>query len=409
MLDETELRGQCDIGENTRPFYSRMQISPSIVLICPDEAHRRMLTRALEAQHAAVVSSLSVYPSYNNLLSIVDLDCDAFLIELDTDSDNALDLVETLCSRKPATTVMVYSGKQNQDLLLASMRAGAREFLFGPIAPNVLGDALLRGAARRAEHSAKKTRGKVFMFWGAKGGSGITTLATNFAIALHHETGSEVVLADLHPQLGDVAVLLGLTPRFTIAEAFLDPKRLDEEFLSTLVTKHSSGISVLAAPDSYTSAPIDERSVGSLIEVVQNRFSYAVVDAGLSLGIGAEPLFQLADTLYLVTQLDIPSLRNSQRFISYLRRFSDLQIELVLNRFESRKLEFDDERLTKAVGLSPKWRIPNDYAAVRRAANTGTPLIADKSPVSQTLCQMARSACGNPATNDRKKGFKLFG
>ena len=61
------------------------------------------------------------------------------------------------------------------------MRAGAREFLFGPIAPNVLGDGLLRAAARRSEHSAKKTRGKVLTFWGAKGGSGTTTLATNFA------------------------------------------------------------------------------------------------------------------------------------------------------------------------------------------------------------------------------------
>jgi pilus assembly protein CpaE len=247
------------------------------------------------------------------------------------------------------------------------------------------------------------------MFWGAKGGSGVTTLATNFAIALHQETAGEVALADLNPQLGDVAVLLGLTPRFTIAEAFLNPTRLDQEFVSTLLSEHRSGISVLAAPDSYTSAPIEERSVGTLVELVRDRFPYAVIDAGLGLGNGAEPLFQLADTIYLVTQVDIPSLRNSQRFISYLRRFGDLQIELVLNRFEPRKVEFDDERLTKAVGLPPKWRIPNDYAAVRRAANTGTPLISEKSQMSQTIYQMARAACGKPASNDRKKGFKLFG
>jgi pilus assembly protein CpaE len=386
-----------------------MQNSPSTVLICPDEANRRMLTRALEAQHAGIVTTLTVYPSYNHLLSIVDLDCDAFLIGIDSDSDSALDLVETLCSRKPSTTVMVYSEKHQPDLLMASMRAGAREFLSGAIAPTVLADALLRAAARRAEHTTKKTRGKVLMFWGAKGGTGVTTLATNFAIALHHETAGEVALADLNPQLGDVAVLLGLTPRFTIAEAFLNPNRLDQEFVSTLVSEHRSGISVLAAPDSYTSAPIAERSVGTLVELVRDRYPYAVIDAGLGLGNGAEPLFQLADTIYLVTQVDIPSLRNSQRFISYLRRFGDLKIELVLNRFEPRKVEFDDERLTKAVGLPPKWRVPNDYAAVRRAANTGTPLISEKSPMSQMIYQMARAACGKPPANERKKGFKLFG
>ena len=92
------------------------------------------------------------------------------------------------------------------------------------------------------------------MFWGAKGGSGVTTLAANFAIALRQETSGEVALLDLNPQLGDVSVLLGLTPQFTITDALLNPDRLDEEFVSTLVTRHGSGVSVLAAPDVFTSA-----------------------------------------------------------------------------------------------------------------------------------------------------------
>ena len=56
----------------------------------------------------------------------------------------------------------------------------------------------------------------------------------------------------------------------------------------------------------------------------------------------------------------------------------DQHIELVVNRFEARKTEFDDERVTKALGLEPKWRIPNDYAAVHRSLNTGIPLISGK-------------------------------
>jgi len=168
MLDEAKIRGQIEPAENTRLSYPRMQTNPSTVLICPDEAHRRMLTRALEAQHAGIVTTLAVYPSYNHLLSIVDLECDAFVIGIDRDSDSALDLVETLCSRKPSTTVIVYSEGHQPDLLMASMRAGAREFLSGAIAPTVLADALLRAAARRAEHTTKKTRGKVLMFWAPK-------------------------------------------------------------------------------------------------------------------------------------------------------------------------------------------------------------------------------------------------
>jgi len=141
---------------------------------------------------------------------------------------------------------------------------------------------------------------------------------------------------------------------------------------------------------------------------VCSRFAYAISDAGPGLGSGAEPLFQLADTIYVVTQADIPSLRNSQRFISYLRRFGSVHIELVLNRFDPRKVEFDEERLSKAVGEPAKWRVPNDYAGVRRSINTGTPLISEKSAVSQTIYQMARAACGKQPQHDRKKGFKLF-
>jgi pilus assembly protein CpaE len=387
-----------------------MQTNPTAVLIAPDEVHRRLLTRALESQHAHVMSVLNAYPAYNHLVAVAEMDCDAFLIEVDTDTDNAMDVVEAICSRNPSATVMLYSQSHQADLLLAGMRAGAREYLSGVIPPNVLSDALLRAAARRAETSTKKQKGKLLMFWGAKGGSGTTTLATNFSIALHRETGGEVALVDLHPQLGDVGVLLGVTPRFTITDALMNPSRLDEDFVSTLVSEHKSGISVLAAPDSYTSSvATEERTVGKLLELVSNRFPYAVIDAGPSLGAAAESLFQLAGTVYLVTQVDIPSLRNCQRFISHLQRTGDVQIELVLNRYEARKVEFDDERLAKAVGVAPKWRVPNDYAAVRRAANTGIPVLEEKSAVAGVMYQMARAACGKIPENEKKKGFRLFG
>jgi len=387
-----------------------MQTNTTTVLICPNEAHRRTLKQALEAQYSTTPIVLTEYPSYHDAIAVSDADCDAFVIELDTDSDRGLDLVETICSRKHSATVMVYMAENRSELLIASMRAGAREFLSRTIAPDVLSDALLRAASRRAETStSKKKHGKVLVFRGAKGGSGTTTLAVNFAIALRQESGQEVALVDLNPQLGDVSILLGLTPRFTIADALRNPDRLDEDFMTTLVTEHSSGISVLAAPDTFTTPnPPAEATISRVMELVGSRFPYAVIDAGPGLGASADTLFRLAGTVYMVTQADIPSLRNSQRLVSYVERLNGGQVELVLNRFDARKVEFDDERLTKAVGIAPKWKVPNDYAAVRRSSNTGTPLISEKSPISQVLHQMARAACGKPPGGSSKK-FSLFG
>jgi len=383
----------------------RMQATSDVVLICPNELSRRTLLRALAAESANVVSSLPMYPAYNHLLTVLDLNCDAFLIELDTDSNVALDLVETICDRKPSTTVMVYSAKQQPDLLVRAMRAGAREFLYGAVQQSVLDEALLRASARRVEMADRSVRGKVLMFWGAKGGGGVTTLATNFAVALRQETGGPVALLDLNLDIGDVALLLGIAPRFTIADAFVNPARLDKDFVSTLMMSHRSGISVLAGPDVYHSLEVDGASVGKLVDLVGAQFPYVVVDAGGSLGDSAAPLFQLASTIFLVTQADIPSLRGAQRFLTYLQAYGEPNVELVLNRYEGKRAQFDDEQIAKTLGITPKWKVPNDYAAARHAADAGAPVMSERSAIAESLRRMARAACGKSTDASKKKGM----
>ena len=386
-----------------------LELNSSVVLIAPDEAGRRNLRRALEAQRTTILREFIVYPSYAHLPALLDFDADAFVVEMDSDPDIAMDLVEAVCTRKPSATVMVYSASSDGDQMVRSMRAGAREFLTGIIPPAELREALVRAASRRSDRTSKKTRGKMLVFWGAKGGSGVTTLATNFAIALRMETGAEVALLDLNPDLGDVAVLLGVTPRFTVAEALQNSKRLDHDFVTTLMTGHASGISILAAPDTYSpSVQSESRTVGKLMDVIGNQYPFVVIDAGRGLGEGIEPLFQMADTIYLVTQLNIPSLRNTQRFISHIQREGERHIELVVNRFDPRKTEFDDQHVAKVLGLWPKWKVPNDYAAVHRSSNAGNPLILEKSPVANALRTMARAAAGRPLAGAKKKSWGLF-
>jgi pilus assembly protein CpaE len=382
-----------------------------VTLVCPHEGYRSQLTRALEAEGAKVACGYDVYPGYAQIPSLLDSGCDAYLVEIDSDQDLALDLVETICSRKPSATVMVYSALHDSDRMVASMRAGAREFLSGSVAPAQLRDALLRAAARNAEQGLKKAVGRTIVFWAAKGGSGVSTLAANFAMALRMEAVAPVLLADLNPQLGSLSVLLGITPRFTVADALKSAKRLDSEFLSTLVAEHKSGVSFIAAPDTFSASPvIEERAVAKLIDLARNQYPWVVIDAGPSLGCGVEPVFQMANVIYLVTQLDIPSLHNTQRFLSHMQEAGDRRIEVIVNRYDPRKTEFDDERVAKALGLAPKWKIPNDYAAAHRAANTGNPLILEKSPVAQALHVLARSACGKPLHAVKRKGsWGLFG
>ena len=384
----------------------------SVVLVVPDEARRRNIARAFAGQQATIAREFGSYPNLGHLSKVTDSDCDVIVIDLDSDPETALDLIESICSQNAMLTVMAYSSHGQQDLLVRCMRAGAREFLSDPLSPALLTEALIRASARRLETDRrKKVSGKLLVFLGSKGGTGVTTLASNFAIALQQESGREVALVDLDVHLGDVSLVLGITPKFTLHDALRNSARLDADFVSTLLTEHDSGVSVLAAADHYQpGTPIEDGSVGKLLYILRDQFPYVVVDAGSSLATAEQLLLELADSIYLVTQVDVPSLRNASRLISHMDQMgaSQRRVEVVVNRFDPRKIEIDEERIAKVLTRPLHWKVPNDFAGARSAQNTGKPLASSDSPVMRSLRQMARVACGKPAEVGSKKKFGLF-
>jgi len=379
----------------------------AVVLISPDEQRRRALAAAFERQQATITGELGGYPSYNNLAKVTETGCDVVVVDLDGDPDVALDLVETVCGNT-AVTVMAYSQRRDPDVLVRCMHAGAREFLTEPLTDAVLAEAVIRASARRLEVAGRKrVDGRMLVFWGAKGGVGVSTVAANFAIALRRNSGSEIVLVDLHPDLGDLAVSLGLSPKFTVSDALLNSDRLDQDFVATLLTDHTSGVRVLAAPDEYrVDSAVTEGGLGRLLHVLRGAYPYVVIDAGPSLGPAADLLFQSADVIYLVAQADIAALHNAQRMI--LRMRDAHRLDLVLNRSDSRRIEIDDDQVEKALGVPVKWRVPNDFQSAHRSHNTATPLALGNSPISRALDKMAREACGKPARPAGKKWMGLF-
>jgi pilus assembly protein CpaE len=381
----------------------------SIALISPEEGRRKPLTTALAELRGSITREFSSYPELDDVPRIVESDYDVIIVELDSNPEYALDLVESVCANSSAT-VMVYSGRVYPEMLVRCMRAGAREFLTSPITPGTIAEAMIRAAVRRpASRPVKKVNGKSFVFVGAKGGSGATTIASNFAVALAQESGQSTLLIDLNLPLGDVALELGVHSEYSTATALQNFQRLDFNFLSSLLIKHSSGLSVLAAPDKYTEVEASAESVEKLLTVARQHFDYVVVDAGSRFGATGKALFGDGATVYLVTQVGISDLRNSNRLISELLKASGAEVEIVLNRFTPRSLVIDEQSITKALTMPAHWKVPNDYAAARSAQNTATPLALNDSPISRVILQMARAARGAPANPEKKKRFGIFG
>ena len=143
------------------------------------------------ARQVEFTSFLPIRPALDDVPRLLEQNYDVIIIDLDSNSEYALELVESICANGSAT-VMVYSVKADSELLVRCMRAGAREFLTLPFAQNMMAEALVRASARRpATRTPKKVGGRLLVFLGAKGGDGVTTLACNFAVALARESDRE--------------------------------------------------------------------------------------------------------------------------------------------------------------------------------------------------------------------------
>ena len=334
---------------------------------------------------------------------------DAILIDLDSDQDYALKLVENI-STSGLGTAFVYSTQADPDLLVRCLRAGAREYFMTPFDKGEMAEALVRASALRSVVRAqKKTNGRLLIFLSAKGGSGATTLACNYAVSLAQESRQKTLLIDLNLPLGDAAINLGIKSQYSIVTAFQSSSRLDSHFLSGLLAQHRSGLFVLAAPSELDVTYVSSDAIDKLLEVACRDFDYVVVDAGSRLDLQRKHIFDESATVYLVTQVGIPELRNSHRLIAQLSAEGSPKLEIVINRFDPYNTEIDEAHITKVLSRPVSWKIPNNYAAVRRMQNTATLLIEEDSQISRAIQRMSKSICGKPPTPEKKKKFSLFG
>jgi pilus assembly protein CpaE len=382
----------------------------SIAIIGPNERRRQEVASAVYACRAGKIRVFTAYPSgIDDLPKLQNGTYDVVMIDVDSDLEYALDLAESLCLCN-AATVMAYSARPDQELMLRCMRVGVREILPLPLSQSVMAEALIRASAHRREpQTRKRSNGRLLAFLGAKGGTGVTTLACNYAVSLAQESGRRTLFIDLDLPLGDAAINLGIKSQFSSINALENVHRLDGNFLSTLLSRHNSGLYVLAAPGVIGPTQVSNEAINRLLEVAVGEFEYVVVDAGSKLDLQGTCLAAESTTVYLVTQVGIPELRNANRLIAQFSGEASPKLEIVINRYERHSFGVTDEHVEKALTRPPQWKIPNDYAAVRHMQNTATPLTLDNSNISRAIKAMTRSVCNLAVEPEKKKRFALFG
>lgn len=395
--------------------------SLSIAVIGPDDERRRAITRALTGSEHENLPGMDEIPArikvqefYSYPVNIDKLPVmlaeryDVVFIDLDSNRDSALDAVRAISFIKPAT-VMVYSAQADRDLVIRCMRAGAREFLNLPLAPGDMAGALARVPARAPDPlPTRPVHKKMMVFLGSKGGCGVTTVATSFAVSLAQESGQNTLLIDLGFPLGDAALQLGMACDYSTVNALDDWRRLDANFLRSLLGVHSSGLSVLAAPGEFPQTKASLDAIERLLAVARQSFQYVVVDIGSRHDLKESSLMDESAFLYLVTQVGISELRNANRLITQFFSARGQQLQVVLNRYESHALGFDDAHVATALTRPAEWKIPEEDTTGRRAHNALSPMALEDAPISKAVRKMTRAVCGLPPLDRKKKIFSIF-
>jgi pilus assembly protein CpaE len=305
------------------------------------------------------------------------------VVDLDAGRDDEMQALSRLMARIdawPPVIAVTQSFDANVARTLMQMRV--TDFLVKP----VTAIDLVRACARVAQgqpSGAQSAEARITTFIPAVGGAGVTTLAVQTAMLLLNSAGPRVkpstCLVDLDFQHGAVSDYLDLEPRLNLAEIEPRPDRLDRQLLEVMLSYHTSGLAVVAAPNQPAEMRLfDPDVVTRLLDLVSSHFEYVVFDMPRTWFSWTDNVLLGSDKLFIVSETTVPALRHAKQLVAAIKeRLGDgPKPRVIVNRFQTRMFSAGLRRadLEQTLGDSFAGAIPNDYQLVREAIDRGVPL-----------------------------------
>lgn len=379
-------------------------------LICADDEFRAAVTEVLRRSTAVSL----IFDPRASITQLADgqmrelREANPELVILDLDPDPALGIkfAQFLSEQSPGRRILATGPTLSADQLLSALRAGISEYLPRPAGREHLSvalDGLIR-KLRWSPTASPSQPGKLFAVFSGKGGSGSTTVATNLAIYLHQLTGKRALLVDLDLELGEIALQLGAEPRFNFIDMVRNFHRMDTDLLASFIEHHPSGVHLLSAPyHPQKTEVVTGDQITRILQFLKQHYEYVIVDTSKSFSPPTLATFEQADVIYLVTTVDLPSLRNIARCLPLLKQMTaapEERLRLILNRFQPDSVIRVPD-IERSLGLKVFRTISNDYEAVMRSINSGTPIILDTdSRFAEDLRGLGAEVAGLQAPSD---------
>jgi len=331
---------------------------------------------------------------------------DIGVVAIDSNPEKGLNLLEQVRGITPDCALLVVSSSSDGQLILRAMRGGAKEFLTSPVKAEDLISALERISS--AKFGTGDGRGRtchVIAVCGATGGVGATSLAVNLGCILAKQERNSAVLVDLDMALGDADVCLDSIPDYTLLDVAQNISRLDFALLKRSLTKHASGLYLLPRPvQLQDTSQVSPDVLTRVLGLLKASFTHMILDLSKSYGDLDQVALKSAKDVLLVTQLDLPCLRNVVRLVLSFGEDEALKdkVKIIVNRVGLESGAISLKKAQETMGREIFWQLPNDYKTMVEVRNNGVPLIeqAPRAGITQALLALAENLTGEKAKTD---------
>ncbi len=324
---------------------------------------------------------------------------------LDPDSQSVVGVIDQVSSRYPDVALIAISHQTDPTSILAPMRAGCDQFVCEPIDADDLATAVSRVTSKRL---LSQPRSRCICVTGSSGGAGTTSIACNLALEIAQLTERECALVDLDLPFGDVALNFDTEPKYNIHDLAVAGDSLDPSILTSTLMTLPCKVALLTRPEHLEqNSVVTPDTVHRVVELLMAAYENIVIDVPRDLSTCSSTAMGVADTILVVCQLSVPSIRNAKRYYDALRTMGipEERIEIVVNRSDGRSGRVTLKDIDEIIQRRAFACIPNDYQFVARSIDFGQPIASlDKNnPVRAAIRAMAQTILSGRSADTTKK------
>ncbi|MEE9380586.1 MAG: hypothetical protein V3V03_04190 [Hyphomonadaceae bacterium] len=329
------------------------------------------------------------------------------VIVVELDQHGAFSVMERFAAERPSAPCLMIGDELPAPAVRAILRLQNSDVISSSATSDEIIDAITRLNELRTEEV--QPSGPCWVFTGAVGGAGATTIAIETACILARmpEAGS-VCLIDLNIADGMAAAYLDGKPKLDLAGLSEAPERLDEALLKAYCWEHETGITLIAAPrDPDAHELVRKDAILRLLDVACTTFDHVLVDMPRQRLPWTKPVLSGADEVMVVSEFTVPSLRAAAEMAldTDQMRVAECPSKLVVNRMGTERRAFSVAEVEKGVGRSIDMIVRSDWKAARAAVNLGMPVghVRAKSPLVKDVLEMIHTLQPELVPQKRRK------